>query len=68
MFNIKISGIDFGACVLLNRDTLLRIIDALYDYSEDTEGVHIIKFGTVLLAKLTEEEIAEITQKGWTVS
>lgn len=68
VFNIKISGIDFGACVLLNRDTLLRIIDALYDYSEDTEGVHIIKFGTVLLAKLTEEEIAEITQKGWTVS
>lgn len=66
--NIKISGIDLKDCVLLNVETLLRFIDALQDFSADTEGTHTIVLGAANLAKLTEEEIAIATNKNWTMS
>lgn len=64
--NIKISGLNFNPCILLNRDTLIRILNALYDYSES--DTHTITLGSTNLAKLTEEEIAIATSKGWNVS
>lgn len=66
--NIKVSGLSFNACILLNHDTLLRILNALYDYSEDTEEAHTITLGTTNLAKLTDEELAIGQNKGWTIS
>lgn len=67
--NIKISGINFSECKILSYDTLLRIINALYDYvSEGNEETHTITLGSTNLAKLTEEEIAVGTEKGWTIS
>lgn len=72
--NIKISGFNFSNSPWLNRDTLIRIIDALYDYSnvEVVEGeevpVYTISLGETNLAKLTEEEIVIGTNKGWTIS
>ena len=52
----------------MNYDTLMRFIEALHDYSEDTENVHNIIIGPTLLAKLTDADKARIVQKGWTVS
>ena len=65
--NIKISGINLGWSINLNHDTLIRILNALYDYSEDS-GTHTITLGTTNLAKLTEEEIAIGTDKNWTIN
>ena len=65
---LNISGYDFSACCLLSHDTLIRILNALADYSADTENTYTITLGTVNLAKLTEDEIAIGTNKGWTVS
>ncbi len=66
--NIKVSGINFGDCKNLSHDTLIRIRDACYDYSADTENTHNIIIGPENIAKLTEEELAEWLQKSWTVS
>lgn len=66
--NIKISGINLKDCIRLNHDTLIRFIDALQDFSDDTEGTHMITFGSTNLAKLTEEELAIGQNKGWTIS
>lgn len=66
--NIKISGIDISPCVKLNHETRLRFIDALYDFSEDTENVHNIIFGPTLMAKLGDEDKARIVLKGWTAA
>lgn len=61
------NGFDVSGSPLLNHDTLMRIINALYDYS--SEGVtKTIKFGATNLAKLTDAEIAIATQKGWTIA
>jgi hypothetical protein len=64
---ISLSGFNFSNCQLLNHDTLIRILDALYDYS-DSEDTYTITLGTVNLAKLTDEEKAIATEKGWTLS
>lgn len=65
---LNISGYDFSACPLLSHDTLIRILNALADYSANKENTYTIKLGAVNLAKLTEDEIAIGTNKGWTIS
>lgn len=65
--NIKISGIDFSPCINLNHASLIRILNALHDYSGETTTYTLI-LGATNLAKLTEEEIAIGTSKGWTIS
>ena len=67
IFNIKISGMDFSSCPL-NHDTLIRMRNACHDYSADIENVHNIIIGPENIAKLTEEELAEWLQLGWTVT
>lgn len=64
--NIKISGLNFSSCSLLNHDTLIRILNALYDYSAG--DTHTITLGATNLAKLTEEDLAIGTNKNWTIS
>ncbi len=66
--NIEISGLSFKDCVLLNHDTLIRILEALYDFSGDLETAHMITLGSTNLAKLTDEELAIGQDKGWTIS
>lgn len=69
---LNISGYDFSACCLLSHDTLIRILNALADYSADTENTYIIILGAVNLAKLEDEEgqaaLAKARLYGWTVS
>lgn len=72
--NITIEGcigksISFTPCKLLTYDSLMSIINALKDYSTDTSGTtRTLSLGTTNLAKLTDEEKAIATQKGWTLS
>lgn len=62
------NGFDVKWSTLLDRDSLLSILNALKDYSTDTSGtVWVVTFGTENLAKLTEEELAIAAEKGWEV-
>lgn len=58
----------FNTTVLLTHDSLMNVINNLYDIA--TAGVQTQKLvlGADNLAKLTAEEIAIATEKGWTVS
>ena len=61
--------LSFGNAIQLTHDSLMNIINNLYDIK--TKGVKPQKlvFGTTnLLEKLTSEEIAIATEKGWTLS
>jgi hypothetical protein len=65
--NIKIS-IGFGYCYGLTHESLLNIINALYDYSEEeTSTTHTLTINSMNLAKLTDDEIAVGTDKGWII-
>lgn len=66
--NFKISGINLASSPLMLRTCLLDIINKLADVTEETGTTYTIILGTINLAKLTEEEIAVATAKGWTVS
>lgn len=66
--NFKISGISLANSPLMRRTCLLDIINKLADVTEETETTYTIILGAINLAKLTEEEIAIATAKGWTVS
>ena len=53
----------------LTHESLMSIINALYDFSSDTNGTaHTLKLGTENLAKLTQAEKDRITNKGWQYS
>lgn len=58
--------LNVSGCPLLTHDSLINIIACLKDYSDNTdETVHTLTLGTTNLSKLTDEEKAMITQKGW---
>ena len=64
---ISKNGFDISASNKVTHDTLMRIINALKDYS--TSGTtYNITFGTDNLAKLSDTEKAIATQKGWTLA
>ena len=65
VYNIKISGLNVSSCTSLNYDTLIRILNALYDYS-DSEETHTLILGQKNIEKLGEA-ISIATNKGWTV-
>ena len=53
----------------LTVDSLLNLFNALYDFaSEGNTDTHTCIIGATNLAKLTDEQIAIATNKGWTVS
>lgn len=64
---IKVSGINLSNCVLLSHDTLIRFLNALYDYSSSS-GTYTLTLGNTNLAKLTSAEIQIGTDKGWTIN
>lgn len=64
---IKVSGININQCYSLTHSTLIKILNALYDYSEQ-EDVYQITLGGFNLNKLSDEEKAIATEKGWTLS
>lgn len=64
--NIKITTNYFNN-VRISHDTLIRILNALYDYSE-SEDTYTLTLGATNLEKLTNEEKAIATNKGWTLA
>ncbi len=72
LMDIKITGtigddIDFGSCTKLTQGSLISIINALKDYSA-LGTTCILTLGATNLEKLTDEEKALATQKGWTLA
>lgn len=51
----------------ITHDSLMSIINHLYDYSSEG-GTYTMTFGATNLAKLTDAEKAIATQKGWTLA
>lgn len=73
--NYSYYTIDLSYCNLLTHDSLMNVINNLYDlnltYNVAGGGKlyrQSLVLGATNLAKLTEEEIAIATNKGWTVS
>ena len=63
-----IKGTDFSINIsTLTVDSIMVLLNALYDYSEEG-GTHTIKIGSTNLAKLTDEQKAVATSKGWLLS
>lgn len=62
----------FSESTLLTVDSLMSIINGLYDFAGNgetpTSSQGRITFGTTNLAKLTDEQKAIATDKGWTLS
>lgn len=78
--NLKASGRNFiGKCPNLTVESLMNIINNLWDWSGSSSGVitfedgteydygtdHSLSFGETNLAKLTDEQKAVATNKGW---
>lgn len=63
--NIKVS-ISFSNCNRLNHSTLLRLLNALVDLTDQT--TQTLTLGSTNLEKLTDEEKAIATEKNWTLA
>lgn len=75
LINMTVTGVigknnfNVSYCTQLTSDSLMSIINALKDYSEDTSGTKwVVTFGTENLAKLTDAQKAIATEKGWTLA
>lgn len=65
--NIK-QSIDLSMSTKFTRDALLEVIGNLYDISDRTGSTLYFHIGATNLAKLTAEDIALATAKGWTIN
>lgn len=69
--NYFLSAVTFSECVDLTHDSLVNILNALYDYvNGDLNGSgkdKTLTLGSTNLAKLTEEEQLIAFTKGWTL-
>ncbi len=62
------NGLDLSSCGKLTAESLVSALEALADYSEYTgTTVYKITIGSTNKAKLTAEQLAIATNKGWTV-
>lgn len=64
---IGTNGFDVHWSAKLTHESLMSIINALKDYS-GSGMAYTVTLGTTNLAKLTDEEKAIATQKGWTLA
>ena len=60
--------LDLSSCSLLTEQSIINVLNNLYDIASKGCNTQSIVLGSTNLAKLTEEEIAIATNKGWTVS
>lgn len=73
--NYSVYGLDLSYCNSLTHDSLMNVINNLYDlnltYNVANGGTlytQSLKLGSTNLSKLTAEEIAIATERGWSVS
>lgn len=59
---------NLSSCEKLTHESLMNVINGLYDIASAGIQSQQLVLGSKNLAKLTEEEIAIATNKGWTVS
>lgn len=60
--------LDLSTCSSLTHDSLMNVINKLYDIATKGCNTQQLVLGSTNLAKLTAEEIAIATNKGWSVS
>lgn len=60
--------LNLSTCSKLTHDSLMNVINNLYDIASKGVPTQQLVLGSTNLEKLTEEEIAIATNKGWTVS
>lgn len=60
--------LDLSTCTALTHDSLMNVINNLYDIATKGCNTQQLVLGSTNIAKLTAEEIAIATNKGWTVS
>lgn len=66
--NLSVCTLDFSTCPNLTHDSLMNVINGLYDIATKGCNSQQLVLGDTNIAKLTAEEIAIATEKGWTVS
>lgn len=66
--NYNYYKLDLSKSTKLTHDSLINVINNLYDIATKGCNTQQLVLGSTNLAKLTEEEIAIATNKGWTVS
>lgn len=59
---------NLSECTRLTHDSLINVINNLYDIAAKELKTQRLELGSTNLAKLTAEEIAIATNKGWSVS
>ena len=64
--NFKVNNLDFTYCRTLTHDSLVDMLNKLADVT--AEGTtYTLKLGDFNLGKLTAEDVAIGTNKGWTI-
>lgn len=66
--NYSYYKLDLSKATNLTHDSLMNVINNLYDIATAGVQAQQLVLGSTNLAKLTEDEIAIATNKGWTVS
>jgi len=66
--NNTYATLDLSTCTALTHDSLMSVINKLYDLTGNGKKTQKLILGSTNLAKLTAEEIQIATDKGWTVS
>lgn len=62
------SGFNLSKCTKLTVESLMVVINALYDYATEGSTTQTIILGSTNLNKLSDAQIAVGTSKGWTLS
>lgn len=65
--NFKVNDLDFTQCRILTHDSLIDMLNKLADVTGEAT-TYTLKLGDFNLGKLTAEEVAIGTNKGWTIS
>jgi surface protein len=65
--NLKVS-LSLSPCPELTHDSLMNVINNLYDLASNGLSAQTLTLGATNLAKLTEEEKAIAVNKGWTLA
>lgn len=66
--NYTAYNLNLTTCTNLTKQSLLNVINGLYDLASHNKAAQGLFLGDVNLAKLTAEEVAIATNKGWNVS
>lgn len=64
----KFSGLDLTTCVALEKESIIDMLNKLADVTSETATTYTLTLGATNLAKITAEDVAIGTNKGWTIS